>query len=691
VCALCGVVIVLAFSGTFGADSHRALTASSRSASKPAKPTSARRWYVVSQPISTSQLTSMPWGDQSFWLQPWRSSLVTRSALSLRDAVGINLDNTIGPPQARDVARLLAQSGFARARLEIDWGQMDPGDVSALADPKRWARYIAAMRENHIRPLILVDGMPPATPVTLELTAPAQAGSQTISLSAGSARRVRPGRTHLPHHALITHVAPNGVAQLSQPLRRSYPAGKITGATLSTGPFGPPLLPGGVANPRFTGPLANWLEYVKGVLSFVAQRYGSTNFDVEIWNEGDPFLHDATYYSPSPDPTAYGTVESALFAATVQMLKDPANGLANVQIGDGFSNQVPWVSGTTVPSGTAAIDKHPYPPQLSFPGSIVDSGHNTQVNALAQTGQKAGAGASGVITPNYRVFMPEYYLTGIQTETLMRDLSPFTSMIQGTPHGAATHPAGNQPAPKMWISEVGMNAGEAENWGLPAADAPEMQAKAALRFFTAYASEGVNAIDLFAVNGGPDWQLASQAFLNAVAADPSQYPSGSVGQGGVVMQAVSRLVATLNGAQPIFSPRQLSLLSIASDNNQDVQFAGNGTSGSPSLYNRDVLAFFPFQVSQYKFVSSVYVMSSDLTHEYTSDPGPGQTPYDMPSETFRITIGNINGANATVSLYDPLTGMSDPATIVARGFHQVTVQLQATDSPRMLTMNDAPQ
>jgi hypothetical protein len=352
---------------------------------------------------------------------------------------------------------------------------------------------------------------------------------------------------------------------------------------------------------------------------------------------------------------------------------------------------VPWVSGTTVPSGTAAIDKHPYPPQLSFPGSIVDSGHNTQVNALAQTGQKAGAGASGVITPNYRVFMPEYYLTGIQTETLMRDLSPFTSMIQGTPHGAATHPAGNQPAPKMWISEVGMNAGEAENWGLPAADAPEMQAKAALRFFTAYASEGVNAIDLFAVNGGPDWQLASQAFLNAVAADPSQYPSGSVGQGGVVMQAVSRLVATLNGAQPIFSPRQLSLLSIASDNNQDVQFAGNGTSGSPSLYNRDVLAFFPFQVSQYKFVSSVYVMSSDLTHEYTSDPGPGQTPYDMPSETFRITIGNINGANATVSLYDPLTGMSDPATIVARGFHQVTVQLQATDSPRMLTMNDAPQ
>jgi hypothetical protein len=353
---------------------------------------------------------------------------------------------------------------------------------------------------------------------------------------------------------------------------------------------------------------------------------------------------------------------------------------------------VPWVSGTTVPSGTAAIDKHPYPPQLSFPGSIVDSGHNTQVNALGQTKQKAEADGSRSLAfrPSYRVFMPEYYLTGIQTETLMRDLSSFTTSIQGTPHGALTRPAPNATPPVMWISEIGMNGGEAEDWGLPASDVPEMQAKAALRFFTAYGSEGVKAIDLFAVNGGPEWRLASKAFLDAVNSDPSQYPAGSVGQGGIVMKAVSRFVATLRGAQPIPSPRQLSLLSIASDNDHDVQFAGNGTSGSPSLYNRDVLAFFPFQVSEYKFVSAVYVMSSNLAHKYTNDPAPGQTPYDMPPEAFRVTIGNVKGEMVRASLYDPLTGARDPARIVVRERNRVTIQLNATDSPRLLTLIDRP-
>jgi hypothetical protein len=654
---------------------------------------SAANWYTLANPISPSQLTGMPWGDQSFWLQPWRSSLVTRSASSLRDAIGINLDNRVDAAEAPDVVRLLAQSGFARARLEINWDQMDPANVSQLADPSRWAAYLAAMRGYHIRPLILVDGMPPTTPVALDLTAPAQAGATSVALSSQSAASVVPGLTNFPgDQAIITSVGANGVAQLSRPLPAALAAGAVSASILAAAPFGPPLLPGGVANPRFTGPLANWLEYVKGVLSFVAQRYGSTNFDVEIWNEGDPFLHDATYYSPSPDPTAYGTVESALFAATVQMLKDPANGLANVQIGDGFSNQVPWVSGTTVPSGTAAIDKHPYPPQLSFPGSIVDSGHNTQVNALGQTKQKAEADGSRSLAfrPSYRVFMPEYYLTGIQTETLMRDLSSFTTSIQGTPHGALTRPAPNATPPVMWISEIGMNGGEAEDWGLPASDVPEMQAKAALRFFTAYGSEGVKAIDLFAVNGGPEWRLASKAFLDAVNSDPSQYPAGSVGQGGIVMKAVSRFVATLRGAQPIPSPRQLSLLSIASDNDHDVQFAGNGTSGSPSLYNRDVLAFFPFQVSEYKFVSAVYVMSSNLAHKYTNDPAPGQTPYDMPPEAFRVTIGNVKGEMVRASLYDPLTGARDPARIVVRERNRVTIQLNATDSPRLLTLIDRP-
>ena len=52
--------------------------------------------------------------------------------------------------------------------------------------------------------------------------------------------------------------------------------------------------------------------------------------------------------------------------------------------------------------------------------------------------------------------------------------------------------------------------------GLPAADLPEMQAKAALRYYVSYASEGAQAVDLFAAKGGACCQLVSQNFFNAV-------------------------------------------------------------------------------------------------------------------------------------------------------------------------------
>jgi hypothetical protein len=182
--------------------------------------------------------------------------------------------------------------------------------------------------------------------------------------------------------------------------------------------------------------------------------------------------------------------------------------------------------------------------------------------------------------------------------------------------------------------------------------------------------------------------LISQSFLDAVSANPDIDPGDS--QGGLPMQAVSRMVATLSGAKHIASPRQLSFDAIASDNNRDVQFTGDGTAAYPTLFNRDVLAFFPFQVNRYEFVSAVYVMTRDLAEVYSTDPAAGRTPYDLPPESFRLTIGNLDAAHASVALADPLTGTSQPAAIVSRNGSTIVVQLQATDSPRMLTIDDSP-
>ncbi len=663
----------------------------------------AQTWYTLSDPIDPAQLTELPFGTRSFWLQPWRSSLLTRPATALQDALGMNFN--VAPDEADATARLLADSGIRRVRLEVGWDSMSYADPAQLGDPASLDEYIDAFRQYGLRPLILLNAnslMPgPASTIDLTLTAPAAQGATRVDLDRASANLVVPGLTGLnapddtgyPMAAgvLITGVDPDGVATLSRPLPLSLAAGSVPATTLRYEPFAPPELADGYANPRFEQTLSGWLTYVLAVCRAVRDAYGSDNFDVEVWNElgfGSAFLDESNYYSPVPDPGSTGSIDNELLADTVQLLQDPANGLTDVKVGDGFSNQAPWVSGTTVPPGTAAIDHHPYSNAVSFPQGAIING-DQPLDALGDPSYSTtGSGTfQDLFIPSFTSFFPEYYLNGIQTETLMRDLSPIQTSIYGTPHGADTYPSGGT-APANWITETNLDATQAGALGMPVADIPELQAKAALRFYLSYASEGAQAIDLFAAAGAGGDQLIPESFFDAVDADPSVYPGDSMG--GLPMQAVARMVATLAGAQEIPQPRQLTLDAIASDNNTDVQFTGDGTAAHPTLHNRDVLAFFPFQVTSNEFVSAVYVMTRDLAQYYTPDPAPGQTPYDLLPENFRLTIGNLNGADASVSLSDPLTGASQPATIVSRGADQIVVQLQATDSPRMLTIDDAP-
>jgi hypothetical protein len=228
-----------------------------------------------------------------------------------------------------------------------------------------------------------------------------------------------------------------------------------------------------------------------------------------------------------------------------------------------------------------------------------------------------------LFAPSYRVFMPEYLLTGIQTETLMRDLSPITTDIYGTPHGDRTHPQGGAP-PATWITEDGLDATQAT------------------------------------ADGGPCCQYISPAFFSAVDADPTAYPSGL---GGLTMSAVRRMVSTLRGAGVIRHARQLTLDAIAQQGNA-AQFQGDGTAASP--------------------------MTRDVTNYYTAHPALGMTPYDLPAEQFRLTIGHLDATYARVRATDPLTGASVPARIVSGDQNQIVVQLPVTDSPRMLTVTDQP-
>jgi hypothetical protein len=303
-----------------------------------------------------------------------------------------------------------------------------------------------------------------------------------------------------------------------------------------------------------------------------------------------------------------------------------------------FGTDSPWLQ----PWWAALVT----PPATALRGAIGMNLDVSPAEALATAHYTASANSASAFirpafTPRYRVFMPEYLLTGIQTETLMRDLSLITTMIYDTPHGAFTHP----PAPRR-----------------PRPGSPRTALTPTRR------------------------ARLGCAGVRCPHSGPAVYPRR---RGGLTMRAVRRLVATLHGAATIRHPRQLTLQAIAQESNA-AQFAGGGTPALPPLYDRDVLAVFPFQVSAHRFVSAVYIMTRDLTHAYTSRPRATLTPYDMPAERFRLTIGNVAADYVRVSLSDPLTGLRLPVRVVARAARSVTVQLPVTDSPRMLTLVDRP-
>ena len=154
------------------------------------------------------------------------------------------------------------------------------------------------------------------------------------------------------------------------------------------------------------------------------------------------------------------------------------------------------------------------------------------------------------------------------------------------------------------------------------------------------------------------------------------------------MDAVRRLTESMGGAQPLTTTRNLSLLQLT-DYDGNVQFEGNGTAAYPPLYNRDVFGFFPFQVNDSRFVIPTYVMTRNVAEVYRPRaPQSDPTRFDMPPEQYRMKIGGVRGPGASVSATDPLDGSSLPVDVVARTANTLTVEMNVTDSPRLLSIDE---
>jgi hypothetical protein len=637
---------------------------------------------VVRDPIDPSQQTEVPFGTRSHWLQPWRGYLDTPPAVALRDGLGINFN--VEPNEAEATARLLASAGFRRARIEVGWGSFSYSDPTRPARPGRLRTMLLALRRHGLRPLILLNsnqGVPcPTQFFDVTVVTPARSGDRRIRLDPASAAAVVPGRTGLnaideykAADILFTAVAGDGWVTLSKPLPRDVEAGRLAAATLLYAPFGSPRLADGTPNPAFESALTGWLLYVGATIDTVHDILGSYDFDVEIWNEltfGSDFLDRDTYYDPAVDEGT-GDVTDELLRRTVAWIRSPARGLQSVGIGNGFASQRPWDAGSTSPPGLTAIDKHPYQGPRAFPTDAMYS----SILPLDALGRPDGDREEGGVwrdrfVPTYDSFFPEYSLTAIQTESLVRDLSPITSQVQGTDHGRVTHPPGAAP-PVVWITEWNMDPGET-GAGQPAGRLTRaerrLQAEAVLRFFVAYINKGAAAVYFYAAKGDR-LGLIEPAFFEALERHPGRYPGESVG--GESIDVLRRLTREVAGRGDV-ATRRLSVTSIG-DYAGRKQFDGDGTPEHPALYDRDVLAFLPFQVTRSRFVVAAYVMTRDIRKA-------------LPAERYRLTVQGLGSCAVRASAADPLDGSRVPVHITGCGESGLVVELALTSSPRLLRL-----
>ncbi len=391
-------------------------------------------------------------------------------------------------------------------------------------------------------------------------------------------------------------------------------------------------------------------------------------------------------------------VRQALVRETVAYMRNPANGFSpEVGITDGFASETPFPSGAGAPVGLTALSKHPYAPG----GRIFPEKYRLNdiypLNAIGQRDTPAKGSFAPLFVPHYESTLPEYFLTGTSTETLIRDVAPFTTDIYHFPHGREVGPAGGSPVQK-WVTEYNMIPGKSTVLGpdevtpqtgpsatLSPADKRHFDAKVVLRSLVSMVSKGFTRDYFFAAGGGA-FSLIEGSFFSELEAHPGTFPGDSFG--GETLEGLHELLRHAEGPGPGGDSRQLKLLSITQDGDH-AQFTGDGSDAHPDLFDRDVLAVFPFQASPTHFVIPVYVMTRDLLTLYEPSASPADiTRFDLPEETFKITLGGLpaGGAQPLVSAFDPLRKSSTPARLVSQEGETATFEFAATDYPRMLSI-----
>jgi hypothetical protein len=637
--------------------------------------------------IDPEQLTLLGPSDRSHWLQPWRAYRDTWPARRMLDAPGFQPEF---PPDPSWLSSF-AVARFKHITLEVTWNRQTYDAPETVTPEVQAALTELANQANQagLRPMLLLDAPHLAMPLRsfdVTLLQAAAAGSRTLRVTPEEAMQLEPNKTLFGGEmtpALVKSRSADGTIELSRPLVEGLAAGSVPVRSLRYAPFSRPRLADGTANPEYEATLSGWLAFLTAVSSAMREALGSQDFDIELWNEtssGNNFeLFDINaFYDPPLEadrPDSFEENLNAIRERSASWLKMPERNLSGIGISDGSGNMRFSVIAATEPQGITAMSRHLSAQGKRFPEDA-DQGPTPSLDALGNpNGALVGETWQETFTPDYAALFPEQSLTALyppdarRPPQLVRDLAPIvTTDSRGLPHQRAPLMNG-APAPDVWLTAASLNLGFAQTLGLTLTpdERLHLQAKSLLRMFSSYVGAGAGMISIY----GPDQETVRYFDL----AQP---------QGGEALAALGRFFARFESAETPSPPRELELVSVASCN-PGREFAGDGTAAHPDLGHRELVSFFPFQRGPRSFVAPAYVMTRNVLTEYG---GAGSARFDMPAETFELTLAGVTAESFTAMAYDPLFDTARPVTVINRSGDEVTLSVELSDYPVLLEVQD---
>jgi hypothetical protein len=395
----------------------------------------------------------------------------------------------------------------------------------------------------------------------------------------------------------------------------------------------------------------------------------------------------------------------------VDYVRDPANKLPGVALIDGFSNQRPWEGGGDLWPGQTGFSRHYYTGLNPFRDFDANTGLCSPENdkskrhavrdALGKPEVKMDKGEAvpgTYFVPTFQVSLPETWFYGYKTEMISREFVPWPDTMKG--HGRFSNPGDGRTAQvwqtefnvdrQPWAAHLMKQAGCAKDDPALLALLNHVGAKALLRTFFFYSHKGQHTIEVFAANES-DLSLGviPGTFYAALAKDGFQLTDAVRAARGEQLAALGRAVKVMKTGQPLDVARPLAVARLVEEKPRLV-FRGDGTPAHPDRFQRDDFACLPFQMDAGRFAVAYYVVTRNMGHEWAKGTGPlDPARYDMPDQTFQLTLGNVRGTGAKVSAYDPLTDRAVAAAVLASTPTTLTVSLPTADSPRLLVIEEA--